>query len=468
MGRPLSEYVGESWPAVQRGLDRALAGLEHFEEQAYGDGQLVRRVLEVTYLPMRDGGDVIGVAVFARDVTTQRQAEDALRESEAQLRQALKMEAVGRLAGGVAHDFNNLLTVVLNSVHLALGPDRPDAARLELLHDVRSAAERAAELTRQLLTFSRKQVLRPTRLDLNEVLRELARLLRRGLGAHVTLELELAPALPPVLADRGQLEQVFVNLAVNARDAMPNGGVLTLRTSTARLADGEHLEPAPPAEATHVVVAVADEGTGISDGARARLFEPFFTTKPAGQGTGLGLATAYGVVRQSGGTIRVDTTLGRGSTFTVALPAAPGPRAAAGPSSLDMPAVRAGERVLVVDDDEAVRRVTTNVLTALGYDAHAVDGYSAALAMVEQSARPFDALVTDVLLRGADGFAVEAAVSAHSPTTRTLFMSGFVDDAIGRLSGTELGERFLHKPFTPMALAIAMRRLLDGRTEPTT
>jgi PAS domain S-box-containing protein len=293
-------------------------------------------------------GRPLYLLTYLRDVTDRRTLEE-------QLRQAQKMEAVGQLAGGIAHDFNNLLTAIIGNGEL-------------LLREINRAAHRAATLTRQLLAFSRKQILQPRLLNLNQVVTELSAMLRRVIGEHVELRLDLDPGLGRVLADPGQMEQVITNLAVNGRDAMPSGGCLTIRTLTL---DGSHVPHSGPDEGEllgpHVALSVSDDGVGMDDRTRARLFEPFFTTKELGRGTGLGLATVYGIVRQSGGHIRVQTRLNEGSTFTIYLPLAQGPAHPEDDGAGTVEAPGGAGTVLVVEDEEAVRTLACRVLRAKGY-----------------------------------------------------------------------------------------------------
>ncbi len=398
------------------------------------------------------GGAVAGFAAIYRDSTGHRRLED-------QLRQAQKMEAVGRLAGGIAHDFNNLLTVINGYAELLLETvPRGDPLR-DMLTDMKTAGDRAAAVTRQLLAYSRRQILAPVVLDLNAVVTDMGRMLRRVIGEDIELVTELAPGLRRVQADPGQLEQVVLNLAVNARDAMPQGGRLTLATADA--------DPQGPAArrrpGQYVQLIVRDTGCGMTDEVKARIFEPFFTTKGVGQGTGLGLATVYGIVEQSGGCIEVESAPGRGTTFTIELPAAD---AAPGePGSTE--AVRAGayrgnETVLLVEDEDAVRTLAGKVLWQNGYTVlEARDGQEA-LFLSEQVRGRIHLLLTDVVMPGLGGHEVARRLCDRHPRLRVLYMSGYTDDAVVRHGLGQVPANFLAKPFTPTALAAKVRAVLDA------
>ncbi|WP_439628546.1 ATP-binding protein [Gemmata sp.] len=406
------------------------------------------RVVRYTLTLLRDGS-LLGLTW---DVTEWRAVE-------AQYRQAQKMEAFGQLAGGVAHDFNNLLTVINGFTDLLLEGLPAGGALREAAGEVRNAGERAAALTAQLLAFSRKSIVEPKVLDLNDVVAQVGKMLGRLIGADVVLATDLADGLHRVRADRGQVEQVVVNLAVNARDAMPRGGRLTVRTRNVEVAAGADRRPGRYAE-----LAVSDTGTGMTDGVRAKLFEPFFTTKGVGQGTGLGLATVHGIVSQAGGHVGVETKLGEGTTFSVLLPAvdgpdprAPGPRAGAGPG-----APRGSELVLLVEDELAVRRLARAALEGVGYRVLEAASGAEAVRIADGCADPIDLLVTDVVMPGMGGRDVAAALRARRPVTRVLFVSGYTDGAIVPHGVDGDGVAFLQKPYTPRSLARKVRAVLDG------
>jgi two-component system cell cycle sensor histidine kinase/response regulator CckA len=421
------------------------------------------RVYLTTKAPFRDlGGDVVGVIGNARDITLRKEGEDALREQLAlkeQVRQAQKLESVGRLAGGVAHDFNNLLTVVLGCAE-ELRRDAADGlpASAEDVEEIRTAGERARDLTRQLLAVARRQVVAPVPLDLNAVLSKSEKLLRRVLGEDVELVVVLEPDLWRIRADEGQLEQVVLNLAVNARDAMPRGGKLTLRT---RNGSGGGDGAAPGAERGEVCLTVQDSGSGMTPEVRAHLFEPFFTTKPPGEGTGLGLATVYGIVAQADGRIHVETVAGRGTSFELWFPRtldAPEPH----PSAPPRRAARGTERVLVVEDDAQVREVTVRALRASGYRVLVAGSGREALALGDAALDDLDLVVTDVVMPGLDGHSMADELQRRHPGVRVLYVSGYTEDAVVARGVASSGKGFLPKPFTPSALLESVRAVLDA------
>jgi PAS domain S-box-containing protein len=369
-----------------------------------------------------------------RDITERRVLED-------QLRQAQKMEAVGQLAGGIAHDFNNLLTVIsgygeIARRHIGAGPGSGE------LREIQRAAERAGNLTRQLLAFARRQVLEPVLLDVNEVAGDLTPMLGRLIGEDIEIAMLAGERLPPVLADRGQLEQVVINLAINARDAMPDGGTLAIETG---------------ASGGEVRLAVSDTGTGIEPDALERVFEPFFTTKDVGFGTGLGLATVHGIVTQSGGRIEVASEPGLGSTFTVVLPAAPGERVDEPVRHAEQPTLGGSETLLLCEDEDGVRALLELVLTGAGYTVLAAARPERALELAERHGDEVAALVTDIVMPGMSG--LELAERLRPP--RVLFISGYSAEAADRAGGLPPGSVFLEKPFDHGALLAEVRELLD-------
>jgi two-component system cell cycle sensor histidine kinase/response regulator CckA len=403
------------------------------ETRTRPDGNKVTQL--TSRVPMTDAaGRVIGVLGVYQDVTERKKLEG-------QLRQAQKMEAIGRLAGGIAHDFNNLLTIISGNVHLVqyLPPGDPEFP--QLLDDIRDAAERAASLTRQLLTFSRKQPTRPEVIDLNEIVTGLANMFRRLLGERIAVRTHLSPSPVRVRADRGHLEQVVMNLAVNAKDAMPEGGILTI--STSEVTGRERFAK----------LAVSDTGHGMTDEVKRHLFEPFFTTKEIGKGTGLGLATVYGIVEQAGGAIEVESALGRGATFFIRLPwcdAAHKPSAIIPIANLftRQPSV-VSRSVLLVEDEDRVRKLVRFTLEGQGYTVTEAPGGEAALRMLT-SDQKIDLLVTDLMMPGIDGGELAARVRALRPQVGVVFMSGYVPDH-RRVEGLP-GAIFLPKPFTPLDL----------------
>jgi two-component system, cell cycle sensor histidine kinase and response regulator CckA len=402
-------------------------------------------------------GEPLYLLLYLRDITERKSLED-------QLRQAQKMEAVGQLAGGIAHDFNNLLTAILGSTELLLADTPPDDPRREDVQEISRSAHRAAALVRQLLAYSRKQVLQPRRVDLNAIVREMGAMLRRVVGEPIELRLDLDPGLGHVTADPGQLEQVIANLGVNARDAMPRGGTLTITTTnvtgrgvTAPADEG--LSAAGPL----VSLAVTDTGIGMDDEVRGRLFEPFFTTKELGRGTGLGLATVYGIVRQSGGHIQVRSRPGEGSSFTVYLPRAEAPRPARGALAAAAPVSGGSETVLVAEDEEAVRHLVCRVLRAKGYRVLEARHAEAALDLAAATAEPIDLLVSDLVMPGLGGRALADRLLNLRPALRVLFITGYAPEAVERQGRLPAGHGLLEKPFTADQLAHKVRETLTAR-----
>ncbi len=395
---------------------------------------------------------VVGVAT---DVTQRKRLEEQLRQSQ-------KMEAIGRLAGGIAHDFNNLLTAIIGYAELLMADGGAADSRRGDVAEIKRAAERAAGLTQQLLAFSRKQLLQPKVLDLNALVRETQKLLRRLLGEDIELQTVAATDLDAVEADPGQLGQVIMNLAVNARDAMPRGGQLTIETANVVLDDAAVQQHVTMRPGRYVMLAVSDTGVGMDADTKAHLFEPFFTTKEAGKGTGLGLATVYGIVKQSGGYIWAYSEPGRGATFKIYLPPvaarAEAVRSPVAPSA----ATHGSETVLVVEDEEAVRRLSCRVLESHGYTVLAAGRGDQALHVASRHTGPIQLLVTDVVMPGMSGRELAKRLSSLRPATKVLYLSGYTDDAIVRHGVLEPGVSFLQKPFTPAALARKVREVLDG------
>jgi two-component system cell cycle sensor histidine kinase/response regulator CckA len=391
---------------------------------------------------------------IARDITQRKSLE-------AQLLQAQKMEAVGRLAGGVAHDFNNLLTVILGSAELlldSLGRNHPEREEAE---EIRKAALRAADLTRQLLAFSRQQILAPQVLDLNEVVANMDKMLRRVIREDIDLRTVPSRDLRAVRADRGQLEQVVMNLAANARDAMPTGGKLTIETANVELDEAYARAHATAKPGSYVMLAVSDTGVGMDAETRARLFEPFFTTKPKGKGTGLGLATVYGIVKQSGGYIWVYSEPGRGTTFKIYLPRVEDAAVPSGSTPAAPPSLRGSETILLVEDQEEVRRLTHRVLEARGYTLLVAASGIEALRVAEAHPGPIHLLVTDVIMPAMSGREVGLLLAPARPETKVLYVSGYADESIVHHGVLEPGIAFLQKPFTAEALARKVREVLD-------
>ena len=399
-------------------------------------------------------GETLGFDMIAEDISERRTLEEQLRQSQ-------KMEAVGRLAGGIAHDFNNLLTVIKGYSELVLDDlDNADPLRHEV-DEIKKAADRAASLTRQLLAFSRQQVLAPKVLDLNLVVHNMDKLLHRLLGEDVDLFTVLEPGLGRVKADPGQVEQVIMNLAVNARDAMPQGGKLTIETANADLDEGYVREHAAVKPGRYVMIAVSDNGTGMPEKVKSRIFEPFFTTKEVGKGTGLGLSTVYGIIKQSGGYIWVYSEVGRGSTFKVYLPRVDSPADIPLSRSLQ-PARHGSETVLLVEDEEGVRSLMRQVLHKHGYNVLEARHGGEALLMCERHQGKIDMLLTDVVLQQMSGRELAQRLLKLRPEMKVLYVSGYADDAIVHHGVLTAGMAFLQKPFTTEAFARKIRYVLDG------
>jgi PAS domain S-box-containing protein len=403
--------------------------------------------------------------VVARDLRQRREAEEALRASEEQLRQAMKMEAVGRLAGGIAHDFNNLLTVINGYSEMLLRRMEPGADHYRELEEVRRAGTRAASLTQQLLAFSRRQVVEKQPLDLNQVVRGMADMLHRLIGEDILLEVALSDSPLVVMADQGQVEQVVANLAVNARDAMPDGGALNIRTAAITPDPSFFLRHSGVMPVPYAVLSVADTGSGMDDRTKEHLFEPFFTTKPIGKGTGLGLSTVYGIVTQGGGHIEVDSEPGRGTVFNLYLPIVPsGVPVDSGGACLDAPG--GDETILLVEDEAMVRSMIREILQDLGYAVIEAGNGVEALAHFERSPADVDLLVTDVVMPRMNGRELAGRVRAISPRTRLLFISGYTDHDSVQSADFPPDAAFLQKPFMPDAFARKVREALDACPPP--
>lgn len=402
-----------------------------------------------------------GVCVLSLDITAQKNKERELAEMEEQLRQAQKMEAIGRLAGGVAHDFNNLLSVVLSCAEL-LYMDLPaeDPLRADV-DEIRLAGQRATELTRQLLTFSRRRVLEPKVLNLNEVIEGSARMLGRLLGADIELTCLHEPTLGRIVADPGTVDQVLMNLAVNARDAMPSGGNLTIETRNVFLDDEYarvHLEAKP---GPYVMLAVSDTGHGMDREVQRRVFEPFFTTKEQGKGTGLGLATVFGIVKQNAGHIWLYSEPGVGTTFKIYFPevhavAERRPLAKAPESS------RGNETILLVEDDEQVRHIAHAILQRAGYQVLAASNAGEAMILAEQRKGKIHLLLTDLVLPRVGGRELAQRLKAQRPELLVLFMSGYTNESVTVHQLLESDAAYLQKPLTPRALKNRVREVLSG------
>jgi two-component system cell cycle sensor histidine kinase/response regulator CckA len=490
MGLRAGDAVGKSAfelykhaPQIRMNIRRALSG-----EEFISTSEMSGLWLETYYSPVFKGYDeVTGVIGVGINVTDRKRAEDALKRSEEQLRHSRKMEAIGRVAGGVAHDFNNLLTAITGYAELLLsGADAGGASDIKNevqrknVEEIRNASERATSLTRQLLAFSRRQVLSPKALNLNTVVGDMDRILRRLMRENIDLVTVLEPTLGEIWADPGQLEQVILNLALNARDAIPGSGQLTLETSNVELeatyARSElFLVPGP-----YVVLAVSDTGMGMDEEVKAHLFEPFFTTKENGQSHGLGLSTVYGIVKQSGGTIVVASEKGRGTTFKVYLPRVGKDKEASHPAPARAPlsdALKGVETVLLVEDEEAVRTLVREILRMHGYEVLEARHGGEAILISQRHTGPIHLLLTDMVMANMSGKQLADHLRPLRPEMRVLYISGYSEELVlhgpGGLRSAVPGESgartegvpqdaFLAKPFTPKTLATKVREVLDG------
>jgi PAS domain S-box-containing protein len=466
IGRTREEAIGQNMVFLQFGrqgeefLERVAVTLR--EGRAWSgrlssrkkDGALV--IEDATVSPIFGNSQVpIGVVAVFRDVTKQLAMETKLQQSQ-------RLESVGRLAGGVAHDFNNLLTVISGYSSLLLISMRDDSPASRQVREIQKAGERAAELTQQLLAFSRKQVTCPRPLNLNTVIVDAEQMLRRVLREKCELFLDLAPELGPVNSDPGQIHQILLNLALNARDAMPKGGKFTIRTKNVEIdaaLDALRPESKP---GSFVSCVVSDTGTGIDPATRLHIFEPFFTTKAVGKGTGLGLSTVYGIVQQNGGWIGVESEPGLGTTFTICLPrATSGVAPETTPKALEDPG--GSETILVAEDQEEVLRLAAESLSGRGYRVLTASSGAAALELAGSYAGPIDLLLSDVLMPGMNGRELAEQIGLERPATAVLLMSGHDPEMAAGRSASSSENSFLTKPFTPSDLAAKVRQVLDRR-----
>jgi two-component system cell cycle sensor histidine kinase/response regulator CckA len=470
-GYPASEMIGRN-RAVLVPAEKGAELVSVMERAARGEmGEVLetRRVrkdgsvvdIALVTSPMTDStGRVTGVSTIARDITGRKKAEAERQTLEAQYQQAQKMEAIGRLAGGVAHDFNNLLTVILGFCELLLADLTPDDPRQSDIAEIQNAGTRAAGLTRQLLAFSRKEIIQPKLLDLNLIVSDIRVMLGRLIGEDVTIVLDLGPAIAPVNADRGQMEQIVLNLAVNARDAMPKGGTLTIRTANVEVVEPHAQTHAEVKPGPYVVLTITDTGTGMTQAVQERLFEPFFTTKEAGKGTGLGLATVHGIATQNGGGITIDSELGRGSSFMVYVPRAD----VVEPVVTAPPPVHRNrarvQTVLVVEDAEGLRELTKRLLERQGYTVLIAANADEARRLFDEHPS-IDLLLTDVVMPGPSGPDLVKQLVATRPALKVIYMSGYTDETIVHHGVLDAGILFLHKPFSSESLGRKLREALD-------
>jgi two-component system cell cycle sensor histidine kinase/response regulator CckA len=429
---------------VEIGYDLEIAGERYF--------------FEATVSPLPDER----VVWVARDVTARMHTEQALRESEDQLRQAQKMEAVGQLAGGIAHDFNNLLMAIMSNAELAALELPSGTAVTSHIDEIKSASRRARALTQQLLAFSRKQMLQPRVLDLNTVVRDAEQILRRLIGETIAMSVNLDPVLGQVRADPGQVAQVLLNLAVNARDAMPSGGHLIIESTNRDITATESRAYRGLREGRYVIIRVRDTGTGMDEDTKTRIFEPFFTTKPPGQGTGLGLSTAYGIVKQSGGYIAVDTAVGAGTTFTVLLPRVfETAEVAAASTPTELPSAnRKRGTVLLVEDEAAVREAAKRMLRKYGFSVIEAKNGLDAIDLWGANSRSVDVVLTDVVMPSMGGADLVRSLRETRPDLRVVFMSGYTQGTLEIAAVDEAATRFLPKPFTADQLVGTLRELI--------
>jgi PAS domain S-box-containing protein len=409
----------------------------------------------VSYFPVKTStGETDGVGTVVLETTERRQLEE-------QLLHAQKMEAVGRLAGGIAHDFNNILTAIKSYSELLIEDMAGNKGRVEDVQEIREAADRAAKLTRQLLAFSRQQILRPRVLDLNSTVHDLKSMLDRLIGANIELKTRLSPDIGMITADPGQIEQVLMNLVVNASDAMPDGGRIDMETTNVELDEEYARTHVATAPGPYVMLCVSDTGYGMTRETQARVFEPFFTTKEKGKGTGLGLSTVYGIVKQSGGSIWVYSEPGGGTTFKIYLP-----RVNEEADAKAAPALTNGkggtETILLVEDEDAVREVASRILRRQGYTVVEARNGADAMLQFTEGGREFDLIVTDIVMPEMGGLELAQRVREWTPDARILFTSGYTEDAVLRRNFLDPGAEFMEKPFTPARLAQRAREVLDA------
>jgi PAS domain S-box-containing protein len=472
-GQPFDSHRGWGWLDAIHEDDRdrsqtlwreaLAAGRLHVAEHRVRRHDGVYRWMAVRAAPVRDGDGTIaewmGIEV---DVTERHEAEDRIRSIESQLLQAQKLEAVGRLAGGIAHDFNNLLTVISGTTSLARRRLSPNSPLSEELADIEEASERAAALTRQLLAFSRRQSLNPAVLEINDVIARLDGLLRRTLGEDLELRMILAPDSGRVRADPGQLEQVLLNLAVNARDAMPDGGTLTIETAPLSI-EGDYasthlgVDPGP-----YAMLSVSDTGVGMDALTCARVFEPFFTTKEVDKGTGLGLSTVYGIVKQSGGSIFVYSEPGHGATFKIYLPRVQEPATESETQpAIAAPDARNREVILLAEDAADVRRFTARVLREAGYEVLEAGDVETGIDVATAFQGRIQLVLTDVMMPRGTGRQLVEQLRLLQPDIAVVYMSGYTDDTVLQRAVIEAGTAFIQKPFSPTLLLTQVRAVLE-------
>jgi two-component system, cell cycle sensor histidine kinase and response regulator CckA len=457
LGKRLSEFLIADDPVTKEFMETFLTSgyritdWESHERDAQGQIKVFRN----TMVGIVDKGCLVRTWGIQRDVTARIHLEE-------QLRNAQQLEAIGRLAGGVAHDFNNILSIIMGHGELLLGAVGEDERARNGLEQIRRAAERAASLTQQLLAFSRKQVLQPKVLDLNDAVADVQKMLSRVIGEDIELVASLHPSLASVKVDPGQVEQVLMNLAVNARDAMPHGGKLMMETSNVEV-DADLARDLDLAAGNYAMLRVTDTGHGMDAGTLAHIFEPFFTTKPMGKGTGLGLATVWGIVKQSGGSIRVESEVGRGSTFRIYLPATQGSTRRRQESVSGETVTGGTETILLAEDEPDLRELARIFLEGYGYKV--LEAPSAEQAIETAGAFPgaIDLLLTDVIMPGMSGRQLAENILSKRPQTKIVYMTGYTDDMVVQHKVLEPGVMLLQKPFSKVELALKVRSTLDGK-----
>lgn len=455
--------IPEDKEMVQESAKRAFENTEGYEL----DFRIERPDNEIRWINCRavprfdKNGSPMRILGVIQDFTNRKKAQDELNQAEAKLRQAQKLESIGRLTGGIAHDFNNMLTVILGYCDLSLNRLPGDSPVRSFLEGIRSAGDRSASLTQQLLAFSRQQNLHPVILDLNQVISETTKLIRRLIGEDIQVILILNPETGQIEADPGHLTQVIMNLIVNSRDAMPNGGTITIETEN-RILDENYVSrnvDASPGE--YVLIMVSDTGTGIPKEALENIFEPFFTTKEIGKGTGLGLATVYGIVRQSGGHIDVHSRVGRGTTFEIFLPRVRKEKTIDDENDVSENLLQGEETILIVEDEQIVRQLTKNFLESYGYTVIVAQNGEEALDIFRSEKNKIDLLLTDVVMPSMGGYELAEKLSEEFPGLKTLFMSGYTDDSRIKKADFEMSDNFIQKPFELKALGYKIREILS-------